>query len=50
MRGPGVQKVTSDDPDRRWYRRGDQPLRLADAIDGSAHATRVEVFVEEVDG
>jgi hypothetical protein len=37
MRGPGVLKVTSDDPDLRWYRRGDQQLRLAE-------------FVEEVDG
>lgn len=35
---PGVLKVSSDDPGLQWYRRGEQQLRLADAV---------EEFVEE---
>ena len=50
MRGPGVQKVTSDDPDLRWYRRGDQHLRLADAVDGSAGAAMTVGFARYAAG
>lgn len=35
MTPPGVRKVSSDDPELTWHRRGDQDLRLADALDGS---------------
>ena len=35
MSGPGVLRASSDDPGLRWYRRGDQQLRLARAIDDS---------------
>lgn len=38
----GVRKVSSDDGDLAWYRRGDQELRLADAID-SRHGTAMTV-------
>lgn len=31
----GVRKVTSDDAGLTWFRRGQQDLRLADAIDGA---------------
>jgi len=50
MRGPGVLKVTSDDPDLRWYRRGDQQLRLADAVDGSAGAAMTVGFARYAAG
>lgn len=37
MSNPGVRKVTSND-DLTWYRRHQQDLLLADAIDGNADA------------
>ena len=40
---PGVRKVTSDD-DLRWYWRGDQQLRLADAIDSDSEAAMTVGF------
>lgn len=39
----GVRKVTSDD-DLRWYWRGDQQLRLADAIDSDSEAAMTVGF------
>ena len=41
---PRVLKVTSDDPDLRWYRRGRQELRLADAVDDSHGAAMTVGF------
>jgi ethanolamine utilization protein EutQ len=32
---PGVRKVTSDDGQLTWFRRGQQDLRIADALDGA---------------
>ena len=50
MRGPGVVKVSSDDPGLRWYRRGDQQLRLADAVDGSSGAAMTVGFARYAAG
>ena len=40
---PGVRKVSSDD-DLRWYRRGEQQLQLADAIDQDSGAAMTVGF------
>lgn len=40
---PGVRKVSSND-ELTWYRRGQQELRLADAIDGSDGAAMTVGF------
>jgi ethanolamine utilization protein EutQ len=50
MSGPGVLKVSSDDPGLRWYRRGDQQLRLADAVDGSDGAAMTVGFARYAAG
>jgi ethanolamine utilization protein EutQ len=50
MAEPRVMKVTSDDPDLRWYRRGRQDLRLADAIDGSHGAAMTVGFARYASG
>ena len=47
---PGVLKVSSDDPGLRWYRRGDQQLRLADAVDGSDGAAMTVGFARYAAG
>ena len=50
MSGPGVLKVSSDDDGLRWYRRGDQQLRLADAVDGSSGAAMTVGFARYAAG
>lgn len=46
---PGVHKVTSDD-DLRWYRRGEQQLQLADAIDQESGAAMTVGFARYAAG
>jgi len=46
---PGVRKVTSDD-DLRWYRRGEQDLQLADAIDQDSGAAMTVGFARYAAG
>ena len=50
MPGPGVMKVSSDDAGLRWYRRGDQQLRLADAVDESHGAAMTVGFARYATG
>jgi ethanolamine utilization protein EutQ len=45
----GVRKVSSDDQ-LEWYRRGDQELRLADAIDGRHGAAMTVGFARYAAG
>jgi ethanolamine utilization protein EutQ len=47
---PGVRKVSSHDADLRWFRRGSQDLRLADAIDGDAGAAMTVGFARYAAG
>jgi ethanolamine utilization protein EutQ len=50
MSDSGVRKVSSDDADLRWYRRRDQDLRLADAIDGATGAAMTVGFARYAAG
>jgi ethanolamine utilization protein EutQ len=46
---PGVLSATSNDP-MTWYRRGEQNLRLADAIDGESGAAMTVGFARYAAG
>lgn len=50
MSGPGVLKVSGDDPGLVWFRRGDQQLRLADAVDESDGAAMTVGFARYAAG
>jgi ethanolamine utilization protein EutQ (cupin superfamily) len=50
MSVPGVRWLSSDDADLRWYRRGSQQLRLADAVDGGAGAAMTVGFARYAAG
>lgn len=47
---PGVRKASSDDPELAWYRRNDQDLILADAIDESHGAAMTVGFARYAAG
>ncbi len=47
---PGVLKASSDDDSLRWWRRGTQQLRLADAVDGESGAAMTVGFARYAAG
>jgi ethanolamine utilization protein EutQ len=50
MSDHGVRKVSSDDGDLRWYRRGQQQLQLADAVDQDSGAAMTVGFARYAAG
>jgi ethanolamine utilization protein EutQ len=50
MAVPAVRKLSSDDANLRWYRRGAQELRLADAVDGESGAAMTVGFARYAAG